>query len=358
MPATRPLLAGLLLLNAQLLFAQDIRGDLDELLAAASNDGASGVLRISLRGDVVYEAGYGSTNCDAGSPVQAQDVFMIGSITKEFTRLLGYVLEEQEFLSRTDVIGDLLTDLGGPIAEVTVQQLMDHTGGLPDLVDAAGRSVPYSVEYDYLPVTRKELIDRAGLAQLIADPGATTSYSNLGYQLLAAVYEAVTGATYPELLRQYVYVPAGMTDTDFWFSDDKQRRFVDGCLSGDERWGNPVDDRMWGEDGPSWNLLGAGGLLSTTSSLGRFFDGIGAGVYFETSGQLAAYKNDRMVMSKSRGQLVMGPAGSNGIFNAVAFWADRDELNIVLMTNRADHPGEGGLIRQVLAHFPPEHVGQ
>lgn len=66
-----------------------------------------------MRGDVLYEAGFGSADCDAATPVQAQDIFMIGSITKEFPRLLGYVLEERGFFSRTDVLGDLPADYPG-----------------------------------------------------------------------------------------------------------------------------------------------------------------------------------------------------------------------------------------------------
>ena len=78
--------------------------------------------------------------------------------------------------------------------------------------------------------------------------------------------------------------------SDFWFEDAADRDFADGCRSGGEHWGNPIDDRMWGETGPSWNLIGAGGLLSTAASLGKFFEGIGANVYFESSEQAEKYK--------------------------------------------------------------------
>lgn len=233
------------------------------------------------------------------------------------------------------------------------QQLMDHTGGLPDFIDHNGYAVPYTVEFYYVPVSRDELIARAGLAELLAEPGDNEQYSNLGYQLLAAIYEVATGVTYPDLLRRYVYGPAKMKDTDFWFSDSGLRSFADGCRANNEHWGNPADDEMWGEAGPFWNLMGAGGLLSTAESLGRFFEGIGAGVYFDDPIQSEKYKSSRMVFSETRQQRVMGPAGSNGIFNAVAFWADDDRLSVILMTNRADHPAEGGLVQNVLRSLPP-----
>ncbi len=327
---------------------------LRERLSAVAAEGASGVLRVSYRGDLLFESGYGSASCVLDEPVTSAHVFMIGSITKEFTRVLAYVLEEDGVLSLDDTVADHLSDFKGPIGGVTLRQLLDHTGGLPDLIDERGQAVPYTVEYDYAPVARDELIARANVAELIFEPGRNEAYSNLGYQLLAAIYEVAAGERFADLLRRHVYEPAGMRDTDFWFADEITRPYADGCRANDVHWGNPVDDAMWSESGPSWNLIGAGGLLSTASSLAAFFEGIGVGAYFDSPEQAEKYKAQRMVFSKSRRQRVMGPAGSNGIFNAVAYWADDDRFSVVLMTNRADHPAEGGLFRDVVRLFPVE----
>jgi len=322
-------------------------------LALASSDGASGILRITLGNKVLLESGFGSASCTTDEAVTPAHVFMIGSITKEFTRVLGFVLEEKGVFSLEDTVSQIMPDFQGSIGRVTLRQLLDHTGGLPDLIDQNGAPVPYTVEYDYEPVSRGELIGRSESVELISEPGQKEQYSNLGYQILAAIYEVATEETYPDLLRRYVYGPAGIEHTGFWFANTEQLPFADGCRAKSKHWGNPIDDEMWGESGPSWNLIGAGGLLSTAEGLGRFFDGIGAGVYFESPEQLEKYKSSRMVFSKSRQQRVMGPAGSNGIFNAVAYWADDDRFNVILMTNRADHPGEGGLIQDILRSFPP-----
>jgi|GEM_PF-515690 len=323
-----------------------------ERLAVAADDGASGILRITQDGVVLFESGFGSASCEASEPVSPDYVFMIGSITKEFTRVLTYVLEERGYLGFDDTVGDLLPGFAGDIGRVTVRQLLDHTGGVPDLIDKNGQPVEYTVEYDYVPVDRDALLVRAAQAELVFEPGSEEAYSNLGYQLLAAIAEAVTEESYDSLLQRYIFTPAGMTGTGFWFDDREQRDFANGCRTGDVHWGNPVDDGMWEPQGPSWNLVGAGGLLSDADSLGLFFEGIGDGVYFQTAAQSERYKQERMVYSEKRGQLVMGPAGSNGIFNAVAFWADRSKINVVLMTNRADHPGEDQMFRDIVGLIP------
>jgi CubicO group peptidase (beta-lactamase class C family) len=252
-------------------------------------------------------------------------------------------------------VSDYLPEFRGEIGKVQLGQLLHHTGGLPDLINEVGQPVQYSVGYDYIHVDRDELLERAELAKLIFEPNEREEYSNLGFQLLAAVYEVVTGESYQSLLQQHIFEPAGMTDTGFWFDDGVKRQFVDGCRAGNSHWGNPIDDAMWDSTGPSWNLIGAGGLLSTAASLGLFFEGVGDGVYFQSPAQSEKYKDDRMVYSDSRKQRVMGPAGSNGIFNAVAFWADRSRFNIVLMTNRADHQAENKIFRDIISIFPADY---
>lgn len=332
--------------------------EIEQLLTRAEEAGASGVLFIGSGDEWMIQTGFGSASCTGDDPVTPDHVFMIGSITKELTRVLAFVLEERKFLSLDDTLAKHLENVRGPVAQVTLHQLLNHTGGLPDLIDVAGRPVPYSVSYDYEPVSREQLIERASTVSLLSEPGSEERYSNLGYQLLAAAFEVATKRPFPELLREHLFVPAGMNVTDFWFPESEQRAFTDGCLSGGARWGNPIDDAMWSQSGPSsgpsWNLMGAGGLLSTAESLAMFFVAIIEDAFFKTQEQAQRYKESRLVYSQSRQQYVMAPAGSNGIFNAVGFLAVRDRFVAILMTNRADHPAEGGLFRELMELFPPK----
>ncbi len=321
-------------------------------LATAAETGASGILRITLAGEEVFESGFGSATCQSYERVSTRHLFMIGSITKEFTRVLAHVLEEKRIISFADTVVDWIPGFTGPIGAVTVQQLLRHTGGLPDLIDRSGQPVRYRVAYDFRPTTRAQLIASANLAALIHEPGADEQYSNLGYQLLAAIFEIATGEPYPELLKNYIYLPAGMEETGYWFENIGTRKFADGCDLDGAYWGNPIEDRMWPEPGPSWNLLGAGGLLSTAESLGKFFEGIGEGVYFDSPVRTEKFKLERLVFSSRLQQRVMAPAGSNGIFNAVSLWADDAGFNVILMTNRAKFPAEGALFRDILHLFP------
>ena len=47
-----------------------------------------------------------------------------------------------------------------------------------------------------------------------------------------------------------------------------------------------------------------------------------------------------------------------GLLFAVAYWADGDRFNVIVMTNRADHPAEGGLVQDIIRLFPPESFAE
>ena len=44
----------------------------------------------------------------------------------------------------------------------------------------------------------------------------------------------------------------------------------------------PVADGHWGEDGPSWALVGAGGALAPGADIAKFLVAAGGGAFFKT----------------------------------------------------------------------------
>ena len=254
----------------------------------------------------------------------------------------------------TDPIGKYFPTLPAAIASITVGQLVFHTAGLPDLIDAGGNPVPYSIEYDYVPVSRDEMLARTAKTRLIFSPGEREEYSNLGYNLLGALLEIASEETYEELLETRIFAPAEMTRTGYYFPDWKTLPFADGCRP-DSRWGSPLVDGMWTADGPSWNLKAAGGLLTTVDDLARWFGALGAGRFLGPEMQ-SRYLDDRLVHSKLFDQRAMGPAGSNGIFNAVAYWAESSDLRVVVVTTHSGFQAERERIARTVIRTAAEYV--
>ncbi len=318
---------------------EQMRSALDARLTELEKHGFCGVVRVDVKGELAYARGLGHADCAATEAMTPDDVFLIGSITKEFLRLLAYKLEEEGHLRMDDPIGTFLPDLPEDKAALTVRQIVTHTAGIPDLVDASGRPVEYTVAYDYEPVSKEQMLNRFGKAALIFKPGTREEYSNLGYQVLAAVYEAATKERIEDILRTRIFEPAGMAHTGWIRPDWSSVRFAEGCLEDGSRWGSPLLDGMWMEDGPSWNLRGAGGLLGSAEDLSRFMDALHRGILLKPETQ-ARYLDDRLVNMRRYGERGMGPAGSNGIFNAVFFWLEKSDFRFVILSSHADQIGE------------------
>jgi CubicO group peptidase (beta-lactamase class C family) len=74
----------------------------------------------------------------------------------------------------------------------------------------------------YLPTTEMD--------SLRFEPGARLEYSNYGYLLLGAIIERVSGRDYYDYVREHVYRPAGMTDSDSYELDTDPANIVTGYM--------------------------------------------------------------------------------------------------------------------------------
>ncbi len=225
----------------------------DDVLARMAADGFNGIVLIDQPSGLRI-APMGTADGPDGPPVDENTVFDIGSITKQFTGAAIVRLEMDGALSVADRLGDHLTELDGPLGEITLHQLLTHTGGLPD-----------GIGDDYEPIDRRAFLERA-MTQVGA-PGAY-SYSNVGYSLLGMVIETVTGQSYEAYLREAFFEPAGMSSTGYVLPDFGERSVAVG-YDGDERLSAP-HELEWADDGPWWNLRANGGILSTAADMRRW----------------------------------------------------------------------------------------
>lgn len=240
--------------------AQGVRVEEEEEIFRTSDvpEGASGSLVAMRDGELVTCRGWGRSDHASGAAAGCGTVYDIGSVTKQFTAAAVLTLQMQGRLRVTDRIDRYFDGVPADKRGITVRQLLTHTAGL---VDALGD--------DYEPLTRRALINGALASELRTRPGARYHYSNVGYSLLAAIIEKVSGMGYEDYLAQELFAPAGMTHTGYVLPDWVRR---DVAVEYDAR-GRPQGrpyDHPWAADGPYWNLRGNGGLLSTAHDMGRW----------------------------------------------------------------------------------------
>ncbi|WP_431035141.1 serine hydrolase domain-containing protein [Streptomyces sp. P6-2-1] len=131
--------------------------------------------------------------------------YRIGSITKTFTAVLVLRLREEGLLELGHPVERYVPEAGlGP--EVTVRQLLAHTGGL-----AAEAPPPW---WERTPGRlRPQLADVLGAEPFRHEPGLLHHYSNPGFTVLGALVAGVRGTTWEEALRTEILEPLGLRRT-------------------------------------------------------------------------------------------------------------------------------------------------
>jgi CubicO group peptidase (beta-lactamase class C family) len=231
--------------------------EIDNYLNRTVPFGFSGAIIVAKNDEIILQNGYGLSNRERRIPVTVDTVFYIGSVTKQFTAAAVLKLEMQGKLRVTDTLDKIFKDVPPDKAGITIHQLLTHSSGLGGAEDIYGS-----------PVQKDDQVRRVMAMKLRSEPGKEYFYSNPGYNLLGIIVENVSGQTYEKYLHENLFKPAGMLKTGYripaWEKDKVAHGYSDGVDKG-----SPLD-RPWFEDGPSWALRGAGGMLSTLGDLYRW----------------------------------------------------------------------------------------
>ncbi|MFD0559499.1 CubicO group peptidase (beta-lactamase class C family) [Stackebrandtia endophytica] len=158
-----------------------------------------------------------------GVPVTADTPFLWGSVAKPVTAsLILRLVDRGADLALSDRVEAHLPwfspTLAGNPTQITVEQLLTHTAGLPS-PQSGSVTDREDASPDAVTTRARELAD----VELLTEPGTSYRYSSVDYLLLGAIVEAVTGRPFSEALRHELAVPLGMNDiiTDHQTADAK-----------------------------------------------------------------------------------------------------------------------------------------
>ena len=163
--------------------------------------------------DLVWTKSYGDADMERKLPADADTIYRIGSITKMFTALMLEQLVDagkvhlsdpaEKYLPAVKLVPGATPDA----PPITLMQLATHTSGL-------GREPDHTAKYVQGPVADWGEDAERGAAwktHYIADPGASFSYSNIGYAVLGAALSRAAGEPYIEYVPRHIFAPLGMT---------------------------------------------------------------------------------------------------------------------------------------------------
>ena len=169
---------------------------------------------VGWQGKLQWQAAAGRVSRDpAASPATLDTNFDLASLTKPLaTALALMVLTDAGKLAPDASLGEFL-----PVAwlppdkrSLTLAQLLAHRAGLPAWE-------PFYLEVLKAPSeARVSLLPRlAAAAPLAHPPDTATLYSDLGFMLLQAVVEAVSGLGLDRFCREQIYRPLGLNTLGF-----------------------------------------------------------------------------------------------------------------------------------------------
>jgi len=155
-------------------------------------------------GKVIKSRGYGLANVETNTPVTAETVFKIGSISKPIIAMGIMLLAEDGKIALDDKVSKYLEGTPETWKDITVRNLLSHTSGI--IREAPGfdgaRTQPDA-----------DVIATAYSLPLNFEPGEKYEYSNVGYFSLAEIIHKVTGKPWGEFLSERIFKPLGMSST-------------------------------------------------------------------------------------------------------------------------------------------------
>jgi CubicO group peptidase (beta-lactamase class C family) len=230
--------------------------------------------------EMIYQGAYGKRDLSKDDAMTADSVFWIASMTKAITAAGAMQLVEQGKLSLDAPIGKVLSDLASPqVLEgfdakgepmlrpaknpITLRHLMTHTAGFAyDMWN--GDMVKYLERTGTPGITSCK--NAALKTPIMSDPGTRWEYGT-NIDFVGKAVEAVSGKKLDAYLRDYLFIPLGMTDTGFKIGEAQRKRLVAMHQRGEDGSLAPIPFEL--EQDPEFHM-GGGGLYGTAGDYIKF----------------------------------------------------------------------------------------
>jgi CubicO group peptidase (beta-lactamase class C family) len=248
-----------------------------------------GVLMIFKDGRKVYDKIWGERDPQTKTPMTADSIFRIYSMTKPITTVAAMMLVEEGRLALDEPVSKYISGFkdvkvgleskgedGAPTLDlvplrrpITIQDLMRHTSGITYGFFGQGAVKKAYVDAHVFQgdFDNAEFAERIAKLPLAYQPGTTWDYSH-STDILGRVIEVIEGKPLYAVMKERLFDPLGMNDTSFYVTDkSKQDRIAepfakDRSIGNDADFNDPRDQKKWES--------GGGGLVSTAADYSRF----------------------------------------------------------------------------------------
>jgi CubicO group peptidase (beta-lactamase class C family) len=297
-----------------------------------------GVAVLVARGDtVLFRAARGMASIELGVPLSPDNVFRIGSVTKQFASAALLQRVDAGAVQLADPLSKYLPDFPNA-ANITVAQLLNHTSGVKSYTGIPGY-LDGPVRQD---LTTSELLAMFRDKPVDFSPGAAFAYNNSGYVLVGAVLEAVTKQPWHAAVGAMLQ-PLGLASTTYGDNLKVLPRMADGYSSS-------PDGSVWRAGYLSMTQPhAAGALVSTVDDLWRWNRALHGGKVLSASSYTrmvtpegAAAQGARygfgIGAATLRGEPVLSHSGGIHGFTSALLYMPQSQLSVAVLRN-SDGPG-------------------
>ena len=257
--------------------------------AVESGDIPGVVAQVWRKGELCCDVVAGLRDVERGIPMDRTAIFGIASMSKPVTVALALTLLDEGKLRLDDSITRWVPEFAqmrvlrrpdGPLDDtvpaarpITVEDLMTHRSGLaygfmtpPPLGAALMARLGMGMESALAPdAWLKSLAE----LPLVYQPGERFNYG-LSIDVLGFVAARVLGTDLRSAMRERLFAPLGMVDTDFWIPPEKRERMARVYYSTAPAQFIPSKVTAFTADAPAANVSGGQGLVSTADDYVRF----------------------------------------------------------------------------------------
>lgn len=192
----------------------------------------NGNVLIAEKGKIIFQKSFGLADYKTKTPLNNTTIFELASISKQFTAMGIVLLEKQGKLKYDEPISKFIPELSF-YKNITVRNLLNHTGGLPDYMEI------FEEKWDKSKIaTNKDIITEFAKykPEILFQPNEKYEYSNTGYALLGYIIEKASGQSFQDYLEANIFKPLGMKNTFVYrsrFQPKKVENYAKGFIEND-----------------------------------------------------------------------------------------------------------------------------
>ena len=291
----------------------------------------------------LFQRSIGYLDAKRSIAVTPKTRFNLGSGNKMFTAVATMLLVEEGKFGLDDPIGSLLptfpdANLG---KRITVRRLLSHSSGLGDYwtdeFERDGRTA--TTLRDVEPWVYAELQTNG----IHFEPGAEHRYSNSGFLLLGRIIEEATGQDYFDFVRERIYEPLTMAQTDSYLTDGSQEDLAPPLIRPTAE--DAETSAIWVTGESGLRGTSAGGGFSTPPDMLRFVRAL-------VEGKLVRKETlEEMTSPQPPSSSTADPLGG-GYAYGLGFLLERSQTGVLSWGHGGFAPG----VNFELRYFPAEDV--